>query len=344
MKSIQNILGQTKRHGLMLGQALLLALAMCLTSCEDILGHWENPAATPAAPVPVTVDMSSITTDYVAQNYNVLTGTLLANVKISIADGATVTLKDLTINGVDDDAYLWAGITVEGDATIILEGENYVKSFRQTYPGIYIAEGKTLTIKGDGKLTATAGYGTGIGAGPNAACGNIVIESGTIIATSVAFGNGIGGYNLCNSGDITIKGGTVTATGGDVGIGSGHGATGGKITISGGTVTATGGGGPGIGTSQFSVCGDITITGGTVDAKCVGQSSSGIGIDSNSTCGNITITNTVTKVTATKGYDNAEYCIGKSHNTDPGTCGTITIGGVVKDQTDFATSPYIYQP
>ena len=300
------------------------------------------------------VNLSAITEDYTAQDGTVLTGTLAANVKISIADGATVTLKDLTINGVNDDAYLWAGITAEGDATIILEGENYVKSFLQTYPGIFIAADKTLTIKGDGKLTATAGYGTGIGAAyyydSNTSttykypCGNIVIESGTIIATGTGHGNGIGGYDACNNGDITINGGTVTATGGLVGIGSGQSATGGKITITGGTVTAKGSGGPGIGASGTSVCGDITITGGTVDAQCTGQMSSGIGVYDAATCGNITITNTVTKVTATKGTHTAEYSIGKSSSSDSGTCGTITIGGEVKAQTELTTSPYIYQP
>ena len=35
--------------------------------------------------------------------------------KISIADGATVTLSDATINGVDNQAYEWAGITCLGN-------------------------------------------------------------------------------------------------------------------------------------------------------------------------------------------------------------------------------------
>jgi len=350
-----------------LAAAALLALPIAFTSCEDVLGHWEKPAAAAAAAnAAVTVDLSSVTSDYVAQNNTVLTGTLAANVKISIADGATVTLKDLTINGVNDKAYLWAGITAEGDATIILEGENYVKSFCETYPGIFIAADKTLTIKGDGKLTATADYGTGIGAAnyydSNTSttykypCGNIVIESGTIIATGTGHGNGIGGYNACNNGDITINGGTVTATGGLVGIGSGQSATGGKITITGGTVTAKGSGGPGIGASGTSVCGDITITGGTVDAESTGQAPSGIGVN-NATCGNITITNTVTKVTATKGSMptvTSKYCIGKSRSSDSGTCGTITIGGVVYyngtswSSTDLENqqkqATFIYQP
>ena len=76
-----------------------------------------------------SVDLSTLTADYEAQNGDVLTGTLGANVKISIADGATVTLDGVTINGVNDMNYEWAGITCLGDATIILSGTNTVTGF-----------------------------------------------------------------------------------------------------------------------------------------------------------------------------------------------------------------------
>ena len=78
---------------------------------------------------------------------------LAANVKVSIADGATVTLRDATINWVHSASCKWAGITCEGDATIILEGANTVKGFYEHYSGIYAPKGKTLTIKGQGSLT-----------------------------------------------------------------------------------------------------------------------------------------------------------------------------------------------
>ena len=61
------------------------------------------------------IPLSKVTSDYVAKDGDVLTGTLGKNVKISIADGATVTLKDATINGVNSDSYRWAGITCEGE-------------------------------------------------------------------------------------------------------------------------------------------------------------------------------------------------------------------------------------
>ena len=269
-----------------------------------------------------TVDLSTLTADYEAQDGDVLTGTLGANVKISIADGATVTLDGVTINGVNNSNYEWAGITCLGDATIILSGTNTVKGFYQNYPGIQAAAaGKTLIINGTGSLTASSyGKGAGIGGVNNVACGNIEIQGGTITATSVTYGAGIGGGDRADCGNITISGGTVNATGGERGAGIGGGRRGpdngscGNILISGGTVTATGGinaagigGGRGYNDGTFSSCGTITITSG------------------------------VTKVTATMG-DGAPYSIGAGKY---GNCGTVTIGGVEGAITD---SPYTYDP
>jgi hypothetical protein len=166
-----------------------------------------------------------------------------------------------------------------GDATIILDGENSVEGFDMNNPGILPGpEGTTLTIKGEGKLTASSRGAAGIGSGYNISCGNILIKGGDIIAmgglgsAGIGCGDGYSGTSVC--GDITITGGTVTATGEEygAGIGSGYGENGtnvcGNITITGGTVTATGGGdgagiGCGFGEDSFpSVCGDIIIESG----------------------------------------------------------------------------------
>ena len=178
-------------------------------------------------------NLSTLSDDYVAQDGEILTGTLENYVKISIADGATVTLRNVNITNLGDGCN-WAGINCEGDATLVLEGTNEVcpgsddTGEVSNYPGIYIAEGYTLTIQGDGTLTAYSNayepYGAGIGGGYDIACGNIVINGGNIKATGgyYAAGIGSGGYGgYC--GDITINGGTITATGGDyaAGIGSG---------------------------------------------------------------------------------------------------------------------------
>lgn len=254
---------------------------------------------------PAATDLSTISADYEAKNGETLTGTLTNNVKISIADGATVTLKNVNITNLGDDCN-WAGINCPGDATLVLEGTNEVCAGRDgsgynNYPGIWIAPNKTLTIQGAGNLTAysdkTYPYGAGIGGGFGIPCGNIVINSGNI-----------------------------TATGGDdaAGIGAG-GGTGscGNITISGGTVEATGGGnGAGIGGGYGNACGNITISGGTVSATG-GGSAAGIGGGSmNGVCGTITIKSTVTSVTATKGGQYAPYSIGRGYN---GTAISVTI-------------------
>ena len=273
--------------------------------------------------------LSTITSDYTAQNGETLYGKLGSKVKISIADGATVTLKDVTINGEENTSYKWAGITCEGDATITLEGTNTLKGFDEQYPGIYVPESNTLTIEGEGSLKATSnGDAPGIGAGANKSCGNIVINGGNITATGNGnHASGIGGGENAHAGDITITGGTVTAKGDTraAGIGGGGGADVGNITITGGTITATGGyRSAGIGGSMDRGFGNILISGGTVTAKG-GEDAAGIGGGRrngyNGSCGSITIKSTVTKVTATKGSSSAQS-IGKGNK---GNDITVTI-------------------
>ena len=310
-----------------------------------------------------------------ATNGMTITGTLGVNVKVSIADGASVTLSDVSINASDSyDEDEWAGITCLGDATITLMGNNIVRGFEKKYPGIFVPAAKTLIIDGDGSLTASSslnpedGWAAGIGACWTENCGNIVINGGTIIAQGSDEGAGIGGTTDATCGNITINGGNVTATAidGNAGIGSGEGETCGTITISGGTVNATGGeyaagigsgnssadcgiitisggtveatGGEmaaGIGSGQLSSCGNISISGGTITATG-GEYGAGIGSGAESaSCGTVTITSGVTLVTATKG-SNSPNSIGAGHGS---TCGTVTIGG---NTGAISTSPYTY--
>ena len=229
-------------------------------------------------------DLSSLTGNYTALNGETLTGTLTGNYKISIADGATVTLDGVNItnlgNGCD-----WAGINCPGDATIILKGDNEVCPGRDgvgdsNYPSIWIAPGKTLNIMGDGSLTAysdaTDPYGAGIGGGWDIDCGNINISGGTINAT--------GGFNAA-------------------GIGSGNEAACGTITISGGTITATGGtNSPGIGSGDHGSCAGITISGGTVTASSSTNQSTAIGRGVGGSCTSVTITTGITSLTMTNSY------------------------------------------
>ena len=242
---------------------------------EDIslaAGKYYQSTVTMAPPV---TDLSTLTDNYTAKNGETLTGTLDAKVQISIAARATVTLDGVTINGVNNSDYTWAGITCEGDATIILKDgtTNTVTGFHQEYPGIHVLSG-TLTIKGEtegtGKLIASSnGWGAGIGGGYGIDCGNIEIQGGKITATGGSSAAGIGSGSGGTCSDITISGGTVTATGGSnaAGIGSGNNAGCGDIKITSGVtqVTATKGSSAdnSIGKGRLGYCGTVTI-GGTM--------------------------------------------------------------------------------
>ena len=290
------------------------------------------------------VDLAKLTADYEAKDGETLSGILGGNYKITIADGAVVTLKNAVIYGENNEAYKWAGITATGDATIVLEASNIVRGFHENYPGIFVPEGKTLRIKGNGKLEAgSSGRGAGIG-GANYEqinCGNIEILEGTIRAVSGMNSAAIGAGGLSECGSITISGGFVTAvpynSDSAAGIGTGRKRSRcGDITISGGNVVAEAGDlSAGIGSSYESICGNITISGGTVtahggtNAACIG---SGAGCDKEletsfdpSVCGNITISGGT--VTAAAARDGNTFAAGIGSGNDNAVCGNILISG-----------------
>ena len=243
------------------------------------------------------VYLSTLTSSsFTATDGQTLIGTLTSNVKIHIADGATVTLQDVSISAGSS-----AGITCNGNATLILSGTNMVKSIKHGYPGIRPGgSGTTLTIRGAGSLTVTGkAGGAGIGSGYQTGdCGNIVIESGIIVAkgggdtSPILSGNGSGagaGIGGCESG--------------------GKGKSCGKITISGGDVTAIGGSFYNTQTNRF-------------------EAATGIGSVGDASCGTITITSGVSRVSAVvTDYVTVKDCIGRSHNNS--SCGKIKIGSVV---------------
>ena len=299
------------------------------------------------------------------QNGDAVTGLLdgksksSQRLRISIADGASVILKGVDIQGYNDNNFEWAGLTCAGDATLILAdgSTNTVNGFYQDYPGIFIAEGKTLTIQGSGSLTAAGGggktgsYGAGIGGASYSNCGNIVIEGGTVTATGGSGGDagaGIGSGKNGACGAISISGtANVTATGGPggAGIGSGYGDNShcGDITISGSAhVTATGGlNGAGIGSGNHgTVSGTISITGGTVTATGGGDTGHGAGIGSGyqGKCNAINIGSGITQVVATKRGSNSAH-IGSGAGIG-GSSGTVTIDDVA-NATTSSTFPHL---
>ena len=87
------------------------------------------------------VNLANVNAATTLQNGDRAYGTLAKNVKISIADGATVTLDGVNINGSGTwTSGDYAGLNCLGDATIILKDgtTNTVKGFHQYYPGIHI--------------------------------------------------------------------------------------------------------------------------------------------------------------------------------------------------------------
>ncbi len=196
----------------------------------------------------VAVMLSSLTQDYEAKNGDVLTGTPGKDIRIIIADGATVTLQNVSINA-DDTVY--PGIRCNGDATLLLVGSNTVNGRYADYPGIYPGPaGSTLIIQGNGSLSASSAAAPGIGSSSGDSsfinCGNIVIAGGTIVASGGGKAPGIGSgagsdvsENKPRCGDITI---TSTVT---------------RVTVSKGA-NATYSIGPGQG---GSTCGAVNVPG-----------------------------------------------------------------------------------
>ncbi len=190
-----------------------------------------------------TIDLSDANGDFNAIDGDVLTGS--TSHTLTIADGAGITLSGATITG---------GIVNEGSATITLVGTNSTTG-AQYKAGIQIGgSGTTLTINGDGTLTANGGTdAAGIGLSrawnvtEDVVGGNIVINGGTITANGGTGGAGIGAgvtKDLNNSssrkaivGNITIAGGSVTAVGGSNADGIGAGQNNFNATIQIGTVT-----------------------------------------------------------------------------------------------------------
>ena len=279
----------------------------------------------------VTVNLSTITSDYVIPNGAILTGTLQNNVVLTVANNATITLSNVDINwnaqwtGGDH-----AGITCE-NATIILAEctTNKIRGFLSGNPGVYVVPGKTLTIQGTGTLYAATNGG------------------------AAAIGSGYGPQNSSrrDGGNIIIKDGTIYANGGSLaaGIGSGGRSKVGNITIQGGIITATGGGsGAGIGCGQTrdagwkASCGNITITNGVKYLKATKGSGSDqcIGKGSNSSkavCGTVTINGTTGAIsnspyTYSPAADNVKNLIN--------AIGSVAYTQACKDKIDAARAAY----
>ena len=343
-RTIQNL---TMAAALLLGAA---AMSSCAGFVDALLGHEDTPAEAPTKPTTSDtndggshegsdmslppgagfnrVDLSTLTEDYTFKDGDVLTGTLDGTktvIKLSVAPDAKVILSGAQILGKDQGILVdtWAGLTCLGNATIILDGENTVRSFDRSFPCIQAGpDGSKLIITGDGKLTTDGRSLAGIGSAENITCGDIEIQGGDLTLKDCGIGIGSGAYGSC--GNITITGGTITVQGiHRAGIGN-AGSSCGNITISGGIIS-TQGGEVGIGSGLYGSCGNITISGGSITAQ---GGEVGIGCHGDeSSCGNITIS--VGTITAQGGE------VGIGSVGDESSCGDITItGGTITAQSD----------
>lgn len=176
------------------------------------------------------IDLSSVSWPYTAQDGEVLTGTVSSmSHPLMIADGATVTLRNVDLSGNLD--YI---VGTLGHATIVLEGTNVITNtklydgrFSASYPAIYIyydegSGNKTLTIEGTGSLTASANNSLVIGPygemtdGVVTAAGNLEINGGAITLNSGSnyspHAPGIGVLDSYDFGTVTINTGITSLT------------------------------------------------------------------------------------------------------------------------------------
>ena len=164
---------------------------------------------------PTYYNLAEVTSDLVLMEGDLAKGTLTSNAKITIADGATVKLWDIEIQHTESGVTKWAGITCEGDATILYDGKNMVMGLDPDYPAIYVPRGKTLTVRSSGKGRAFKAYSGGffykngtsaaIGAGNGMNCGNIIIDGGQVEAYSYSGAMAIGRGSNTTSGYVELR-------------------------------------------------------------------------------------------------------------------------------------------
>ena len=251
--------------------------------------------------------------------------TVSGDVHLILTDGCT-----LTVNG---------GIQVQDDDNDITNGSaNALTIYAQSTDKSTM--GKLIATGAEDDYNAVIGGNGGNSYGGS--CGTIIINGGTVTATSTGYGAAIGGGFGSSSGGsggtITINGGNINASnqfGAGIGGGEGVGAggSGGEITINGGSVIATGVNGAGIGGGQGDGRGQgygggsggtITINGGVVKAESNLGAAIGGGYSGGGTGGD------GGKITITGGNIAASgdgTAIGGGYGTLGGSGGNVTITG-----------------
>lgn len=173
--------------------------------------------------VALTGSSGSITYATTNENGEVITeGATADNYNIKW-DGSTLTLRNATIKeSVSmDTSTLIAGAAIgvlnqSGDAnlTITLEGTNTIKDVSAAIHVFAPSDSASLTITGDGILSASSGFNPGIRVQSNTGNGTLAITGAKVTASSSYSGNGVQircGDN--SNASLTVNGGSLTATG-----------------------------------------------------------------------------------------------------------------------------------
>ena len=335
------------------GLVVLFSLSMCLTSCEDILGHWEKPTPPECTVTSISLDKTSLVL-YIDGGENtatltpILVGSLGFNqVFFSSSHPWVATVDEFTgeVTAVGGgEATITASI---GDLYVDCEVKVYHKKHDISTGNADIPANEQWEIIGTSDT-----YKITIGDEATAVLNGVTINSttGSCIETSGTTGSNIilvdGTTNTMTTtkdyyAAVNTAGGPLNILGQTKGTGkliatgctSGAGIGGNKdnnslaITILGGEIEATGGmfaAGIGSGDCSSSAtgttggnitisCGKVTATGGT-NAAGIGTGFAQSGSAAISpACGSITIDKTVISVTATMGTG-AEKPIGRGGN------------------------------
>lgn len=332
------------------GLVVLFSLSMCLTSCEDVLGHWEKPTPPECTVTSISLDKTSLVL-YIDGGENtatltpILVGSLGFNqVYFSSSHPWVATVDEFTgeVTAVDGgkatitasigDLYVDCEVTVyhkkhdinTGNAVIPEKEQWEIIGTSDTYK-ITIGDEAIAVLNG---VTINSTTGSCIETSGTTGSNIILVDGTTNTMTtthngSAAINTAFGPLNIFGQ---TAGTGKLEANGGASGAGIGGSLNGNfkAVTIMGGEIEANGGSSAaGIGSGHCStstgddlLSGDITISGGKVTAKG-GDKAAGIGTgygegSDHATCGNIKIDKTVVSVTATKGTD-AINSIGKGY-------------------------------
>ena len=217
-----------------------------------------DEANTPMPLVPGDFDLSqNKTVKLTAEDCgdNCLGHTITYKGTLPALGGATILVvsgnHNITFSGLN---LTTAHVGVMPDATmnLTLTGENTIKA-ATGFAGIYVPVNATLIIGGDGSLNVSGDNGAGIGGTyyvpdgsstlGDTSCGEVIINSGTIIASGGALCAGIGGITgdgsvpVGSGGIVIINGGKVTAKESITDWGNAPGIGGGKDAKNDGSLT-----------------------------------------------------------------------------------------------------------